>query len=1022
MRRTSLLAGARVFAATVALIVAGFHGPAAAQYFGQNKVQYDRFEFRVLETEHFDIHYYPSEAEAARQVALMAERWHARLSRTLNHQLTGRQAVVLYASHPEFEQTNVIEGMIDESTGGVTEGLRRRVVLPLAATMAETDHVLGHELVHAFQYDILGIRASAVPLWFIEGMAEYLSVGPRSVQTAMWLRDAAIEGRLPGLENLDDPRYFPYRFGHAFWAYIGGRFGDEQVATILHRMGLAARGAPGVSPIAIIESATEMKAEDLSKEWNASIYATYGIPPREQPEEGEKRESPPPPGQIVIGQRTGHSSLNVGPSLSPDGSKIAFLSGRGRLSIDVYVADAATGKVIRSLTKTAVDTHFQSLQFIASAGAWSPDSQRLAVATVREGRPRIAVFNVDTGELVEEIGFDHAGEILQPAWSLDGQSLAFSAQVGGFSDLYVYSFGTKQFRRLTEDPFADLQPVWSPDGQALVFVTDRFSSDAASLQYGQNALARLDLATGRMVRIETELRGSVYNPQWEQGGRTLLVLSDATGRPEVYRLDLATGRAVVVTNEPTGVSGITPLSPALSVARSTGRTAIAVFHDGGYEIRFIEPSQAASASAGDPSGRDYALLPPVDRPAGTIAQSLAEPGAGLPAATTFPTRNYSPKLSLLHVGNAVGLSTGGAYGTYAAGGVALLFSDLLGDHIVSTTLEVNGGVRDVGGQLAYFNRTHRWNWGVFGQRLPLVNGAVQAGYTTINNQFVYVEQVLLDRQTYSDVGMSVAYPLSRASRVEFSLAAEHIGFSREIETSVFDPFTLQFLGVQREDQPASPSLTLGRSAAALVRDTTSFGPTSPILGQRFRFEVAPTWGQLRMTGLTADYRHYVMPVQPITFATRLMHYGRYGSGGEDSRMLPLFLGYYGLVRGYDPGSFEASECTPTPDGSCPEFDRLVGSRIAVVNAEVRAPAVGLFKGRLSYGPIPLELFGFFDAGVAWTRDTRPSFAGGDRDWVSSTGFGARVNAFGYLIAEVNLARPLNRDRGWLFVFNLRPGF
>jgi outer membrane protein assembly factor BamA len=208
-----------------------------------------------------------------------------------------------------------------------------------------------------------------------------------------------------------------------------------------------------------------------------------------------------------------------------------------------------------------------------------------------------------------------------------------------------------------------------------------------------------------------------------------------------------------------------------------------------------------------------------------------------------------------------------------------------------------------------------------------------------------------------------------------------------------------------------------------VRDTTSFGPTSPVLGQRFRFEVAPTWGQLRMTNLTADYRQYFMPKQPVTFAARLMHFGRYGSGGEDDRLLPIFLGYSGLVRGYDPNSFEPGECTPDPDGSCPEFDRLLGSRIMVINGEVRAPAIGLFKGNLSYGPIPIELFGFFDAGVAWTRNTKPSFAGGSRDWVSSAGFGARVNALGYLIAELNLARPLNREgRGWLFVFNLRPGF
>jgi hemolysin activation/secretion protein len=83
----------------------------------------------------------------------------------------------------------------------------------------------------------------------------------------------------------------------------------------------------------------------------------------------------------------------------------------------------------------------------------------------------------------------------------------------------------------------------------------------------------------------------------------------------------------------------------------------------------------------------------------------------------------------------------------------------------------------------------------------------------------------------------------------------------------------------------------------------------------------------------------------------------------------------------------------------------------------------LFTGKLSYGVLPVELFGFFDAGVAWTRDIDPSFSGGSRDWVSSTGAGVRVNALGYLIAEFNAIRPLNRPgKGWMFGFNLRPGF
>jgi outer membrane protein assembly factor BamA len=239
----------------------------------------------------------------------------------------------------------------------------------------------------------------------------------------------------------------------------------------------------------------------------------------------------------------------------------------------------------------------------------------------------------------------------------------------------------------------------------------------------------------------------------------------------------------------------------------------------------------------------------------------------------------------------------------------------------------------------------------------------------------------------------------------------------------FDPVTGVFLGERVEDLPSAESLTMGAFGAALVRDTSVFGAASPVLGQRLRFDVSPTFGDLEMTNITADLRQYVMPIRPLTFAGRVLHVGRYGGSGEDQRLMPLFLGYSTLVRGYGAGSFEASECTPTPDGSCPEFDQLIGSRILVFNGEVRAPAVGLFTGDLDYGPVPVELFGFADAGVAWTADERPVFADGPREWIVSVGAGARVNLMGFAIGEFNIVRPIDRpSKGWTFVFNLRPAF
>jgi outer membrane protein assembly factor BamA len=194
------------------------------------------------------------------------------------------------------------------------------------------------------------------------------------------------------------------------------------------------------------------------------------------------------------------------------------------------------------------------------------------------------------------------------------------------------------------------------------------------------------------------------------------------------------------------------------------------------------------------------------------------------------------------------------------------------------------------------------------------------------------------------------------------------------------------------------------------------------VGQRYRLELTQVAGSILYSGVLADYRRYFMPARPVTLAFRGLHYGRYGRDGEDGRLAPLYLGYPGLVRGYDVVSFDPSECVVAAV-SCTAFDQLVGSRLAVVNGEVRAPLYGLFSRRSFYGPLPVEVALFTDAGTAWTSGHNPQLLGGNQKWVRSAGAAIRVNAFGYAIAEIDYVRPFDRPgRGWLWEFNLTPGF
>jgi Tol biopolymer transport system component len=1005
-------------------VIAFLNLPASAQYFGRNKVQYRTFDFQVLQTEHFDIYYYPSEQAGVEIAARMAERWNVRLGRMLQHRLRGRQPLVLYGSHVDFEQTNVIGGEIGEGTGGVTESVRRRIVLPLAGPLSDTDHVIGHELVHAFQFDMLTSedgdsnrnRAQILPLWFIEGMAEYLSIGPVDPNTAMWVRDAARREKLPAIKDLNNPKYFPYRWGQAFWAYVGGRWGDEAIGPLL-----IAAAAEGVDPA--IERVLGVTTEQLSSDWRAAILKTY------LPVLTAASQQQAPVRMVIEGREMG-SDLNVAPSLSPDGRWLAFLSAREFFSVDLYIADATTGEVTRRLTSTSTDPHFSSIQFIQSAGAWDLSGKQLAVATVRSGHASLAVFSGASGSLVRDIEVREVDEITGPTWAPDGRAIAFTGLTGGLTDLFVYELDRGTVRRLTNDSYADLQPAWSPDGRVIAFVTDRFSSNLGDLAIGPYQLALLDVTSGRIERGPSTGPGKQINPQWSPDGRFLYFISDREGLPNVYRTALNTTNDVQqVTTVVTGVSGITNISPAVSVASKSGRLAFGVYQGGKYDILTMEGDAVGVPPRVLPI--DAAVLPPLERQPSAVADLLTHPAVGLPEPRTYPVEPYRAKLQLEGVSQpvvGVGVSR---FGTSFGGGIAMSFSDMLENHRLVTAVQLNNGlgtgtsVKDIGAQVGYFNVARRWNWGAIAGQIPYVSSGFQSTVSRLpNGDLVETDDLLVYRQTERSASGLVSYPLNRNRRLDFQGGVSSISFDQIVTTTTYSLYTGDVYQYSTSTMSLAETLNLGTGSAALVFDTSSNGAVGPVRGQRYRFEVAPTFGTLDFTGVLLDYRRYFMPAPFYTLAVRGMQYGRYGSGAEDYRLLPLYIGYPWLVRGYDAGNIGIDECVVSPAGSCDLVDRLSGSRMLVANVELRFPLLRPFgvSSRM-YGPLPVEVALFADAGTAWYANQRPSVLRGSRDGVSSAGVALRVNLLGFAVGEFDFIRPFQRPgRGWVFDFNFMPAW
>ena len=1045
----------RRFALSLLLVLGvaavGAVAPATAQYFGQNKVQYEDFDFKRFQTDNFDIYFYPEERQAVTDAGRMAERWYQRHSRTFLREFEKRKPLIFYANDTDFQQTNVVSGQIGQGTGGVTESLKERVVMPLTGSYKETDHVLGHELVHSFQYDIAlrrdnqGFSLRNLPLWFVEGMAEYLSIGRHDTHTAMWLRDAALREDLPTIRQMtrDMQSYFPYRYGQAYMAYIGGKYGDAAVTDLYKLSGRVGIDSAFVYTLGI-------SADSLSEEWKQAVRDSY-LP------RTEGRTPVDSVGTPVLGTPGAKRQLNISPAVSPDGRYVAAISRQNIFTTNLFVADAETGEIVQELEGTRSNPHFDALRYINSAGSWAPDGRQFAFVTFAEGTNEINTFNVKTGEVTRRTVVKGVGAIQNLAWSPNGRYIAFSGIDGGLSDLYVYDLEQERVRQLTNDRFAALQPTWSPDGETIAFTTDRGpeGTNFETLRYGSYRLGLIDVDSREIDVVRPFQRGMHHNPQFSPDGQSLYFISDQDGFKDVYRYALDTEAVYRVTKLQTGVSGITATSPAMSVARQSGRMMFSVFSNSGYSVvslsdedtdgTQIRPGTTTAADTTDADSLSSnalsaaGTLPPTQT-SGLVSDYLGDYRTGLPELESVETSKASNKLRLDYVAPpSVGTSVGGPFGTQVQGGIGFYFSDILGNQTLSVFVQANGTLRDVGGGAFYTNRDSRLNYGVGVSHIPSRYG--QIGLASGGREIIqYVQRVY-----QSQVSTQASYPLSQTNRFELSLGGTRYGFDTTIRR--IDRFTGQI----RESRQSSDPLYLTQVGLAYVGDFSSSGLTSPLQGGRYRFQVTPQFGSRNFVSVLADYRRYFYR-EPVTFAIRGLHQGNYGAGGDggiggggdlrnqfEDLIVRETLGdpyNLGFVRGYSFSSFFEQPACRTGTGSC-GIEYLYGTRMALASAEVRVPLLGpevLGLSTFQYVPVDLVLFG--DAGVSWTsenfddwalRTSVPESQGVASGLVTakpvtSAGLSARVNLLGAIVFEMFYARTFQRDKPWDFGVILRPGW
>jgi len=991
----------------------------------------------------------------------MAERSYARLSKVLGYEMTRPIPLILYASHTDFQQTNISSHLISEGTGGVTEFLKRRVFLPFTGSYSELEHVLTHELVHAFQVEILfgpggNVLANPVafqpPLWFMEGMAEYLSIGGTDVHTQMWLRDASLQGYLtplPVLGQVGDIRV--YRFGQSIFHFIGEKFGEEKIGEVLKS---AARlGGVGSA----FKSVLGMPLEELSDAWLEEVRKDYlpEITDYEKPSKFARR---------LTKHGEDLSDLNLVPALSPDGEHVAFISDRSLYS-DLYLADATTGEVKERLVKGERTGSFESLRFFNTSMAWSADGKFLTFPAKVGGEDAIYVLELESKKVRRKLTFGLDG-ILSPAFSPDGQEIVFVGIDGGQSDLFLTDLEGKNLRRLTRDRFTDRDPQFSPDGKQIAFTTDRgAATNFEDLTFGNYALALLDLETNQ-VSVLPNQAGKNIAPQWSPDGQEILFVSDRTGISNLYSIDLQSGDVYKLTNILTGVTGIIPSAAPISLARDGSRVVFSAFDRAGWDLYSIEDpfslkqeplrgddvvasaataepdAEEAAAASGDIVGAAGAAIAAGGAPdssaapdsSGSADSSAAPEWAGdLPiappargAASGAPDRPRDTRVI-----DIAGLYPESDRPPAAPDSVTLASEFTLPDtssfemqrYKIRFTQDYLAGGAAFASNIGFAGQTALAFSDILGNHSLYVAANVFGSisdsellfaYQNLKNRlnygialfqyrndyFVFTSDDDTDFQTqvFRGAEFSFAYPFSKFRRLEFGL--EGVSVSENLYDQIV------YVGYDRPDPEDTDRLFYAKPSISLVHDNVLYGNTGPIHGARSRISVDRALGDLQFTTAVLDVRKYFNIRHRYSVALRVL--GGV-SDGRDPQLFRIGGGY--TFRGADYGD-------------------LQGTRIGLANIEFRYPLID----RLQLGFPPLDFRGiggvlFLDLGSAWVgRDFRffdeaPNGKTRLGDVSGAYGFGARVN-LGYFILRYDIAQrtDLHENFGKIDFFTLAADF
>lgn len=812
----------------------------------------------------------------------------------------------LYSSYQEFLQTNLFP--LSEGTLGVTSTQNLDLTLPYLGDHQLFAEVSTHELVH--QFTIQKVRSVAqeakafgnplqgLPLWFIEGLAEYYAKDGLDPEAEMMVRDLMVNPDvLRGYAFVDFFQQGPYGFlfiyklGQARVAFLEETYGEGFVQKVLENSPKLVGAGPqqqqqqqpqqgGMTFETLLEELTGDEPRTIASRFEAWMkrraYTAWLKSEQSNPTLEPLREregivtalNSSPDGQLLmyrsIMPETGETRLVLADSRAPTETvRVASDGMPGMESLHPIFGRnfALTGDRLAFIAEADgydliyVQEYKHSAEKMGAGEVTLRNPNIPAPVQPPSRKPRYRV-RISLGER-KAYALQRHGVVAAyaPAFSPDGKQLAFiGLDEKGTRDVYVMNLEAgpgAALTRLTEDVYTERQLTWGPSGII-------FSSDATS--HGHYNLFRVKPEAPRQVqRLTTDARdhqdpvvlpnGRIFFSAYESSRADL---HEYTGSGVVRRTDMTTGLFEPCPGPDGGVW--------------------ALFHQSGQRVPSLLKTQR--------------MLNPPEQPI-----AAGEPADPLVQNTLGEARKYDPlDWKNIDIGPVFGYAGAGGGGFF--GQVFATAADRLKDHRMLLSVAAYGSFELMDGYLLYLNNARRTTWG--GGLFQSLRFRVDSFF----DQYPEVGVVSTGERFFGALG-TLRYPLNTFLYLQGELA---LGGT----TYFVDPFTGYYLYIP-ELNGVGDLYTPWRASIQGTRFQTEARAQLGYNALRYHYLVGPIAGTALLTeldmgmqplngevfgNLRADAEHYI----PLFGTTRLLLRGGAGStfGGRFARS--FFLSSFDTIR------------------------------------------------------------------------------------------------------------------------------